>query len=198
MSWTRSWASSLDLVRRERKRTNLGDSLRYSSARKCFLVPPGKAIVGRRIAFQDDTGLHGAADRRCADAERRTVVRRAMPAGLSQHLSMSASPKRGSRRKPGVENMLGHAPPPLTANGLDMRDGHPAELEATESSQARFSRLGALNRRVAHAKQVIVTRQDARCIRQPTGPTHFLAGSTTPSRRRRGADRLKAPGPQGS
>ena len=28
---------------------------------------------------------------------------------------------------------LGHAPPPLTANVLDMRDGHPAELEATES-----------------------------------------------------------------
>jgi len=22
---------------------------------------------------------------------------------------------------------LGHAPPPLTANGLDMRDGHPAD-----------------------------------------------------------------------
>ena len=60
---------------------------------------------------------------------------------------MSASPKRGSRRKPGVENMLGHAPPPLTANGLDMRDGHPAELEANEGSQARFSRLGALKRR---------------------------------------------------
>jgi hypothetical protein len=30
--------------------------------------------------------------------------------------------------KPGVENMLGHAPPPLTASGLDMRDGHPAEF----------------------------------------------------------------------
>ena len=39
--------------------------------------------------------------------------------------------------------MLGHAPPPLTANGLDMRDGHPAEMKAAESSQARFSRLGA-------------------------------------------------------
>ena len=39
---------------------------------------------------------------------------------------------------------LGHAPPPLTANGLDMRDGHPAEMETAESSQARFSRLGAL------------------------------------------------------
>ena len=49
--------------------------------------------------------------------------------------------------EPGVENMLGHAPPPLTANGLDMRDGHPAEMEATEGSQARFSRPGALNGR---------------------------------------------------
>jgi hypothetical protein len=49
--------------------------------------------------------------------------------------------------EPGVENMLEHAPPPLTANGLDMRDGHPAELEANEGSQARFSRLGARNRR---------------------------------------------------
>ena len=38
---------------------------------------------------------------------------------------------------------LGHAPPPLTANGLDMRDGHPAKKEDTEDSQARFSRLGA-------------------------------------------------------
>jgi hypothetical protein len=28
--------------------------------------------------------------------------------------------------EPGVENMLGHAPPPLAASGLDMRDGHPA------------------------------------------------------------------------
>jgi hypothetical protein len=28
--------------------------------------------------------------------------------------------------KPGVENKLGLAPPPLTASGLDMRDGHPA------------------------------------------------------------------------
>lgn len=28
--------------------------------------------------------------------------------------------------KPGVENMLGHAPPPLTACSLDIRDGHPA------------------------------------------------------------------------
>jgi hypothetical protein len=43
--------------------------------------------------------------------------------------------------------MLGHAPPPLTASGLDMRDGHPAEFEATDFSQARFSRLGALYRR---------------------------------------------------
>jgi hypothetical protein len=43
--------------------------------------------------------------------------------------------------------MLGHAPPPLTANGLDMRDGHPAGMKANERSQARFSRLGALKRR---------------------------------------------------
>ena len=60
---------------------------------------------------------------------------------------MSASPKRGNRRKPGVENMLEHVPPPLTANGLDMRDGHPAEMKSAEGSQARFSRLGALKRR---------------------------------------------------
>jgi hypothetical protein len=32
-----------------------------------------------------------------------------------------------ARREPGVENMLGHAPAPLTASGLDMRAGHPAE-----------------------------------------------------------------------
>ncbi|MDV3257086.1 MAG: hypothetical protein LOX97_04745 [Sphingomonas sp.] len=38
---------------------------------------------------------------------------------------------------------LGHAPPPLTANGLDICDGHPAEMKAEENSQARFSRLGA-------------------------------------------------------
>ncbi len=31
-----------------------------------------------------------------------------------------------SSRKPGVECMLGHAPTPLTANGLDIRVGHPA------------------------------------------------------------------------
>jgi hypothetical protein len=43
--------------------------------------------------------------------------------------------------------MLEHAPPPLTANGLDMRDGHPAEMKAMEASQARFSRLGALKGR---------------------------------------------------
>jgi hypothetical protein len=29
--------------------------------------------------------------------------------------------------RPGVENMLGHAPPPLAASGLDMRGGHPAQ-----------------------------------------------------------------------
>ena len=28
-----------------------------------------------------------------------------------------------------------------------MRDGHPAEMESNERSQARFSRLGALKRR---------------------------------------------------
>jgi hypothetical protein len=28
--------------------------------------------------------------------------------------------------EPGVENMLGHAPPPLAMSGLDMRVGHPA------------------------------------------------------------------------
>ena len=28
--------------------------------------------------------------------------------------------------KPGVENMLAHAPTPLTASGLDIHDGHPA------------------------------------------------------------------------
>jgi hypothetical protein len=28
--------------------------------------------------------------------------------------------------EPGVENMLGHAPPPLAEIGLDMRSGHPA------------------------------------------------------------------------
>jgi hypothetical protein len=28
--------------------------------------------------------------------------------------------------EPGVENMLGHAPPPLAETGLDMRGGHPA------------------------------------------------------------------------
>jgi len=33
-------------------------------------------------------------------------------------------PRRG--RKPGAENMLGHAPPPLTERGLDMRGGRPA------------------------------------------------------------------------
>ena len=48
------------------------------------------------------------------------------------------SPKHASSRetaggKPGVENMLGHAPPPLTASGLDMRDGHPAESAGTTS-----------------------------------------------------------------
>lgn len=41
--------------------------------------------------------------------------------------------------------MLGHAPPPLTANDLDMRDGHPAEQDTAKGSQARFSRLGALD-----------------------------------------------------
>lgn len=76
---------------------------------------------------------------------------------------MSASPKRGSRRKPGVENMLGHAPPPLTANGLDMRDGHPAELEATEGSQARFSRLGASMARENHKLD------DQKCKYAPIG-----------------------------
>ncbi len=30
--------------------------------------------------------------------------------------------------EPGVENMLGHAPPPLADNGLDMRGGHPARI----------------------------------------------------------------------
>ena len=32
-----------------------------------------------------------------------------------------------SNWKPGVENMLGHAPTPLTASGLDIHVGHPAE-----------------------------------------------------------------------
>jgi hypothetical protein len=48
--------------------------------------------------------------------------------------------------------MLEHAPPPLTANGLDMRDGHPAKMEATEALQARFSRLGAFRRRAKKHK----------------------------------------------
>jgi hypothetical protein len=30
--------------------------------------------------------------------------------------------------EPGVENMLGHAPPPLAVIGLDMRSGHPAAM----------------------------------------------------------------------
>jgi hypothetical protein len=45
---------------------------------------------------------------------------------------------------PGVENMLGHAPPPLTASGLDMRGGHPDDDRST--SQAGFSRPGAYRR----------------------------------------------------
>ena len=32
--------------------------------------------------------------------------------------------------EPGVENMLGHAPPSLAASGLDMRGGHPARSGA--------------------------------------------------------------------
>ena len=31
--------------------------------------------------------------------------------------------------EPGVESMLGHAPAPLTAKGLDMRAGHPAKAD---------------------------------------------------------------------
>jgi hypothetical protein len=57
--------------------------------------------------------------------------------------------------------MLGHAPPPLTANGLDMRDGHPAERKATEGSQARFSRLGALDRRKDQNKRKDEKRKGA-------------------------------------
>ena len=48
--------------------------------------------------------------------------------------------ERGCSWKPGVESMLGHAPPPLTANGLDMRDGHPAGIRCPHH-QSSFPRL---------------------------------------------------------
>ena len=66
----------------------------------------------------------------------------------STNSSMRASRSRGAPAEPGVENMLGHAPPPLTASGLDMRGGHPAEISRSgPASQARFSRLDAAFRR---------------------------------------------------
>ena len=81
---------------------------------------------------------------------------------------MSASPWRGSRRQPGVENMLGHAPPPLTANGLDMRDGHPAEQDTVKGSQARFSRLGALDEAQGEHRSRAVKRKGAVSNRRAT------------------------------
>ena len=42
--------------------------------------------------------------------------------------AMLASSARQAGEKPGVENKLGLAPPPLVANDLDMRDGHPADF----------------------------------------------------------------------
>jgi hypothetical protein len=84
----------------------------------------------------------------------RAVQNWAVPRRLSRPVAeycMSSNPFTISRAscagEPGVENMLEHAPPPLTANGLDMRDGHPAAMKTLEASQARFSRLGALTER---------------------------------------------------
>jgi len=53
--------------------------------------------------------------------------------GRRNRFASSASPPEAAGRKPGVENMLGHAPTPLTANGLDMRVGHPADGAGTTS-----------------------------------------------------------------
>jgi hypothetical protein len=49
--------------------------------------------------------------------------------------------------EPGVENMLGHAPQPLAANGLDMHRGHPARSRrcVARLTKSRFSRPGARN-----------------------------------------------------
>jgi len=80
-------------------------------------------------------------------------------------------PRAPRRGKPGVENMLGHAPPPLTPRGLDMRDGHPADWSrlirkrgshapARYGAGTRLSSLRAGNKRRPRSRAA-----DIRCCR---------------------------------
>jgi hypothetical protein len=66
-----------------------------------------------------------------------------------QTLPTHASSREAAGGRPGVENKLGLAPPPLTASGLDMRDGHPAEIRAgitKRGSHASAPSFGAILR----------------------------------------------------
>ena len=66
--------------------------------------------------------------------------------GISAQKSVrivSASNFKAAGLEPGVENMLGHAPTPLTANGLDIRVGHPVDHAGTTSEVLTPRRRGA-------------------------------------------------------
>jgi hypothetical protein len=76
--------------------------------------------------------MHSSASLSPADKDSETVelggerLMQATPPGLPTASTISRANDAG---EPGVENMLGHAPPSLAASGLDMRGGHPARSE---------------------------------------------------------------------
>lgn len=70
--------------------------------------------------------------RQCNRVPQSALAVRRAPA---DHHRRASARIEASGRKPGVENMLGHAPPPLTASGLDLRGGHPAENHQALGSQ---------------------------------------------------------------
>lgn len=65
---------------------------------------------------------------------------------------------------------LGHAPPPLTANGLDMRDGHPANEPVPYPK--RGSHASALIRR---SDKLPASRHSTRPAKSERSGAHFCA-----------------------
>lgn len=92
-----------------------------------FALLPHEIHMADRAADLSPVFVSGCAQRTVAGRLGRwKTPRRARTAFATPNSSTLLIATTTAAGKPGVENMLGDAPPPATAKGLDIRVGHPA------------------------------------------------------------------------